>query len=217
MISYEEATSRCWAEVDLGRLVKNYHNALNKGLGFARFCGGDDDALCGGYHAQGCDGKLTSDDDGCCPDGHNSVSHKDEQGAHDQQLVGQGIHQLAEVGDEVVFSCDLAVDHKYVFGQINDSLSNHLAVTIFCFECESHLVANLLTENSLFEFGEQHTRAEDKFEGVFGVRLVSDLTVNGQLVIYRYKFVLFYFHRFVLFMYIFVLRQSRRLSALLLT
>ena len=28
MISYEEATSRCWAEVDLGRLVKNYHNAL---------------------------------------------------------------------------------------------------------------------------------------------------------------------------------------------
>lgn len=28
MISYEEATSRCWAEVDLGRLVKNYQNAL---------------------------------------------------------------------------------------------------------------------------------------------------------------------------------------------
>ena len=28
MISYEEATSRCWAEVDLGRLVENYRNAL---------------------------------------------------------------------------------------------------------------------------------------------------------------------------------------------
>lgn len=28
MISYEEATSRCWAEVDLDRLVKNYRNAL---------------------------------------------------------------------------------------------------------------------------------------------------------------------------------------------
>ena len=28
MISYNEATSRCWAEVDLGRLVKNYRNAL---------------------------------------------------------------------------------------------------------------------------------------------------------------------------------------------
>ena len=28
MISYEEATSRCWAEVDLTRLVQNYHNAL---------------------------------------------------------------------------------------------------------------------------------------------------------------------------------------------
>ena len=28
MISYEEATSRCWAEVDLGRLVQNYRNAL---------------------------------------------------------------------------------------------------------------------------------------------------------------------------------------------
>ena len=28
MISYEEATSRCWAEVDLGLLVHNYHTAL---------------------------------------------------------------------------------------------------------------------------------------------------------------------------------------------
>lgn len=28
MISYDEATSRCWAEVDLSRLVQNYHNAL---------------------------------------------------------------------------------------------------------------------------------------------------------------------------------------------
>lgn len=28
MITYEEAVSRCWAEVDLGRLVRNYHNAL---------------------------------------------------------------------------------------------------------------------------------------------------------------------------------------------
>ncbi len=29
MISYDEATSRCWAEVDLTRLVQNYRNALN--------------------------------------------------------------------------------------------------------------------------------------------------------------------------------------------
>ena len=28
-ISYEEAVSRCWAEIDLGRLVLNYKNALN--------------------------------------------------------------------------------------------------------------------------------------------------------------------------------------------
>ena len=28
MISYEEATSRCWAEVNLSRLVQNYRNAL---------------------------------------------------------------------------------------------------------------------------------------------------------------------------------------------
>ena len=28
-ISFEEATSRCWAEVDLGRLTLNYKNALN--------------------------------------------------------------------------------------------------------------------------------------------------------------------------------------------
>ena len=28
VISYEEAVSRCWAEVDLTRLVTNYRNAL---------------------------------------------------------------------------------------------------------------------------------------------------------------------------------------------
>ncbi|MGN0793367.1 MAG: alanine racemase [Aristaeellaceae bacterium] len=28
MLSYDEATSRCWAEVDLTQLVANYHNAL---------------------------------------------------------------------------------------------------------------------------------------------------------------------------------------------
>ena len=28
-ISYEEAVSRCWAEVDLSQLVINYKNALN--------------------------------------------------------------------------------------------------------------------------------------------------------------------------------------------
>ena len=103
------------------------------------------------------------------------------------------------VANEQHFLSQLAVDHKYVFGQINDSLSDHLAITVFGLEGECHLVANLFTENSLFEFREQHTRAEDKFEGVFGVRLVSDLAVNGQFVIYRYKFVLFYFHCFVLF------------------
>ena len=27
-ISYEEAISRCWAEVDLSQLVQNYRNAL---------------------------------------------------------------------------------------------------------------------------------------------------------------------------------------------
>ncbi len=94
---------------------------------------------------------------------------------------------------------DLAVDHKYILGQINDSLCDHLTVAIFGSEGESHLVANLFTEDSLFEFGKQHTRTEDKFEGVFGVRLVSDLAINRQFVIYRYKFVLFYFHCFVLF------------------
>ena len=30
MLSYAEATSRCWAEVDLSRLVTNYHNALHQ-------------------------------------------------------------------------------------------------------------------------------------------------------------------------------------------
>ena len=28
MLTLDEATSRCWAEVDLGRLRENYHNAL---------------------------------------------------------------------------------------------------------------------------------------------------------------------------------------------
>ncbi len=36
MISYEEATSRCWAEVDMTRLVENYHTALRHLDGKAR-------------------------------------------------------------------------------------------------------------------------------------------------------------------------------------
>ena len=127
---------------------------------------------------------------------HGLLSYLFDSAEHTVALVVA--HRYLVANEQHLLS-QLAVDHKYVFGQINDSLSDHLAITVFGLEGECHLVANLFTEDSLFEFREQHTRAEDKFEGVFGVRLVSDLTVNGQLVIYRYKFVLFYFHRFVLF------------------
>ena len=127
---------------------------------------------------------------------HGLLAHLADSAEHTVALVVA--HRYLVANEQHLLS-QLAVDHKYVFGQINDSLSDHLAITVFGLEGECHLVANLFTEDSLFEFREQHTRAEDKFEGVFGVRLVSDLTVNGQFVIYRYKFVLFYFHRFVLF------------------
>ena len=36
MLTLEEATSRCWAEVDLGRLRENYKNALSHLTGGAR-------------------------------------------------------------------------------------------------------------------------------------------------------------------------------------
>ena len=101
------------------------------------------------------------------------------------------------IANEQHLISDLAIDHKYILGQINDSLCNHLTVAIFGLEGKSDLVANLFTEDSLFEFGKQHTRTENEFEGMFGMRLVSDLTIDGQFVIYRYEFVLFYFHCFV--------------------
>ena len=54
--------------------------------------------------------------------------------------------------------------------------------------------ADLLAQNRLFEFGEQHACSEDKFERLARTRLVCDLSVDGELVVHADHFVLFYFH-----------------------
>ena len=42
---------------------------------------------------------------------HRHPGHRDEgnEGAHHQKLIGQGVHQLAEVGDEVSLAGNIAV------------------------------------------------------------------------------------------------------------
>ena len=47
MLTLDEATSRCWAEVDLSRLRENYHNALKHLRGGVRVHDSDHQAAGG--------------------------------------------------------------------------------------------------------------------------------------------------------------------------
>ena len=88
----------------------------------------------------------------------------------------------------------LAIYHKDCFRQIDDCIGDQFSITVFGFEGEGYALAGLFAFDSGLEFREQHARAEDKFQRLPGLRLVSDLSVNGEFVIHRNHFVCFYFH-----------------------
>ena len=89
---------------------------LHQHLVFAQLVGGDDDALGQGDASQHGHGYLAGDDDDHEPRGHVRISgtidgHQHDEGGYHQQLVRQGIQQLAEVGYALVPARQIAVEH----------------------------------------------------------------------------------------------------------
>ena len=116
--------------------------------------------------------------------------------AHHAVALGVAHRNLAALEEDVLG--ELAVDHEYVFRQVDDGVGDHFAVAVLGLERERNRFADLLAQDRLLEFGEQHARSEDEFERLARTRLIRDLSVNGELVVYADHFVLFYFHTIVI-------------------
>ena len=71
----------------------------------------DDDAPGGGYHAEAADDEFPGDEHHAHPGIHAVLRGEEHHGRGNQQLVRHGVHQLAEIGDEVAAAGDAAVEH----------------------------------------------------------------------------------------------------------
>ena len=100
--------------------------------------------------------------------------------AHEENILGQ-----------------LAVDHEYRFGEVDDRVVDDFAVAVGGSEREGDLLARFLADDGRLEFGQQHTGAEDEFQRLSGTRPVGDFAVDGERVIHRHHFVVFCFHEFI--------------------
>lgn len=70
---------------------------LRDGLRLAVPAGGDDHALAGGHHADARHDELAREDDERYPRGQHAQLDEREQGGGHEDLVGQGVDELAEV------------------------------------------------------------------------------------------------------------------------
>ena len=99
----------------------NRANHLGNGLDLAEdACRNDNTALARNNKAKACDTKLAKENDKHYPYENNGESrlisqeHPYENGDHrgkHHKFVRKGIDKLAEIGDEIILSCDLAVKH----------------------------------------------------------------------------------------------------------
>src|SRR5699024_5544837 len=83
---------------------------LHDGLDLAPHVGGDDGAAFGGDHAHAGDRKFTEQYDRQHDGRAQTVHDHIDEGCGRQASVGQGVHELAEIGDEVVFAGQIAVE-----------------------------------------------------------------------------------------------------------
>ena len=94
---------------------------LRDGLYLAEHaCRNDDAALTCNYKSKTCNAKLTQKDKkdkshkykrlGTFTD-KEKVCHNSDLRADDHKFIGKGVDKLSEIGNEVVFSCNLAVKH----------------------------------------------------------------------------------------------------------
>jgi hypothetical protein len=118
---------------------------------------------------------------------------------HAHHAVALGVaHRYLRALEQDVFGY-LAVYHEYVFRQVHHRFGHVFAVSVLGFQRERHFLARFLAFDRRLEFRQQHPRPEDEFEGLFRARLVGDLSVYGQFVVYTDHLVLFCFHCFSVF------------------
>lgn len=82
---------------------------LGDGFGLAPIVGGDDPALLHRQEADGGDGELPEHDEDDAHRGGQVQPDQADEGGHHQYFIGQGVHELAKVGDKMVPAGDLAV------------------------------------------------------------------------------------------------------------
>jgi hypothetical protein len=83
---------------------------LHRRLGLPPRSRGDHDALLGGRHPRDRDGELPGDDDHRDPRRQAAELHERDQRGQDQELVGDGIHELAERRDLLARAREVPVD-----------------------------------------------------------------------------------------------------------
>jgi len=77
---------------------------------FAEFFGGEHDVLADGDLADAGDEELAREDDDGDPGGEHAVFDEDDEGGGDENFIGEGIEEFAEIGDEVALPGDGAVE-----------------------------------------------------------------------------------------------------------
>ena len=77
---------------------------------FSELVGGHHDSFRGCEGAQAGDQKFPGNDQGHGPNGNYLVSDKANEGGGGENLVGQRIHEFAEIGDELVTPGNLAIE-----------------------------------------------------------------------------------------------------------
>jgi len=83
---------------------------LGDGLVFAESGGRDHDAFFGGDGAQPGDGDLAADDQDHHPSGQAAEFYEHDHGRGDEQLVGEGVEEFPQVGDQAHAAGDQAVE-----------------------------------------------------------------------------------------------------------
>lgn len=79
---------------------------LPGGLVFADFFGREDNIFGVGEETESRDEKFAGDDDNDDPRGDGTERDEEDEGCGGENFIGEGIHEFAEVGDEVLTTSD---------------------------------------------------------------------------------------------------------------
>ncbi len=101
---------------------------LQAGLDLPERARGHHHAGLGGAEAQHGDGELAGDDDHRHPRGQPPEGDEREQGGDDQQLVREGVHELAEGRDGPARAREVAVREVREGGQREDDRREHVSL-----------------------------------------------------------------------------------------